>query len=68
MFVSAGENHGSVLLAIKGTFEGWDPSEVWSSQGVKSVLRTEWQTSIRLGDYLYGFDNVGGAGPRFDCS
>ncbi len=63
VFVSAGENHGSVLLALKGTNAGFEASEVWSSPGVKSVLRTEWQTSILLGDYLYGFDNVGGAGP-----
>ena len=37
--------------------------EVWSSLDTKSVMRNEWQTSIQLGDYLYGFDNVGSAGP-----
>ncbi|WP_425615365.1 PQQ-binding-like beta-propeller repeat protein [Anatilimnocola sp. NA78] len=63
VFVSAGENHGSVLLSLKPTTAGFEPSEVWSSLGPKSVLRTEWQTAILLGDYLYGFDNVGGAGP-----
>jgi outer membrane protein assembly factor BamB len=26
-------------------------------------MRNEWQTSILLDGYLYGFDNVGGAGP-----
>ena len=26
-------------------------------------MRNEWQTSILLGGHLYGFDNVGGAGP-----
>ena len=63
VFISAGENHGSVLLSLKPTNAGFEASEVWSSQGAKSVLRTEWQTAILLGDYLYGFDNVGGAGP-----
>ena len=29
----------------------------------KSVMRNEWQTSIFLDGYLYGFDNVGSAGP-----
>jgi outer membrane protein assembly factor BamB len=63
VFVSSGENHGSVLLALKNAGDQYKPSEVWSSYGPKSVLRNEWQTSILLGDYLYGFDNVGGAGP-----
>jgi len=27
------------------------------------VLRSEWQTPILLGGYLYGLDNVGSAGP-----
>ncbi|QDU31019.1 Quinohemoprotein alcohol dehydrogenase ADH IIB precursor [Anatilimnocola aggregata] len=63
VFVSAGENHGSALLALKGTNAGFEASEVWASQGPQSVLRTEWQTAILLGDHLYGFDNVGGAGP-----
>ena len=27
------------------------------------MLRSEWQTPVLLGDYLYGFDNVGSAGP-----
>lgn len=63
VFVSSGENHGSVLLALKNVGDEFKASEVWSSYGPKSVLRNEWQTSILLGDYLYGFDNVGGAGP-----
>ena len=37
--------------------------EVWTSQGVKSVLRNEWQTSLLIDGFLYGMDNVGGAGP-----
>jgi outer membrane protein assembly factor BamB len=63
VFVSSGENHGSVLLALKDAGDEFKASEVWSSYGPKSVLRNEWQTSILLGDHLYGFDNVGGAGP-----
>ena len=63
VFISAGENHGSVLLKLSPSGEKFDISEVWASQGVKSVLRNEWQTSVLLDGYLYGFDNVGGAGP-----
>ena len=30
---------------------------------MKSVLRNEWQTSALVDGHLYGFDNVGSAGP-----
>ncbi len=63
VFISAGENHGSVLLALKPKGEQFDAKEVWSSLGTKSVLRNEWQTSILHDGHLYGFDNVGAAGP-----
>jgi len=63
VFLSAGENHGSVLLSLKPEGDRFNVDEVWESQGPKSVLRNEWQTSILLGDFLYGMDNVGGAGP-----
>jgi len=63
VFLSSGENHGSVLLNVKRAGDRFATEEVWSSQGPRSVLRNEWQTSILLGDYLYGWDNVGGAGP-----
>jgi outer membrane protein assembly factor BamB len=64
VFLSSGENHGSVLLALKARSDKkFDVEEVWTSQGPKSVLRNEWQTSILLDGYLYGFDNVGSAGP-----
>lgn len=59
VFISAGENHGSVLLSIKDN----KPDVVWESINTKSVLRCEWQTPILLDGYLYGFDNVGSAGP-----
>ena len=63
VFISAGENHGSVLLALKPKADAFDAKEVWSSLGTKSVLRNEWQTSILHEGHLYGFDNVGAAGP-----
>ena len=63
IFISSGENHGCALLALKPGDSGLKTTEVWSSLGPKSVLRNEWQTSILLDDHLYGFDNVGGAGP-----
>lgn len=63
VFVSAGENHGSALLAPKAQGDTFEVEEVWTSQGAGSVLRNEWQTSVLLDGYLYGFDNVGSAGP-----
>lgn len=63
VFLSAGENHGSVLLALKPDSDNFTLSEVWDSFGPKSVLRNEWQTSMLLDGHLYGMDNVGGAGP-----
>lgn len=63
VFVSSGENHGSVLLWVQGSGDQIMVGDVWNSQGNRSTLRNEWQTSILLGDYLYGFDNVGSAGP-----
>lgn len=66
VFLSAGENHGCVLLSPKppkDKTDAWTVSEVWSSLGPRSVMRNEWQTSLILGNHLFGFDNVGGAGP-----
>ena len=63
VFISSGENHGSALLALKPKGDTFDVAEVWSSQGPKSVLRNEWQTSMLIDGHLYGMDNVGGAGP-----
>ena len=63
VFVSSGENHGSVLLSLKPKGNKFEVGEVWKSQGPKSVLRNEWQTSILHDGFLYGFDNVGAAGP-----
>lgn len=63
VFISAGENHGSVMLEFKGAAEKPQATEAWASLGSQSVLRNEWQTSILSDGYLYGFDNVGAAGP-----
>lgn len=63
VFISCGENHGSALLAFKPRGTGYDVEEVWTSFGPRSVMRNEWQTSMLLDGYLYGMDNVGGAGP-----
>ena len=63
LFLSSGENHGSVMLALKPTAAGFQVTEKWISQGAESVMRNEWQTSILLDGYFYGFDNVGSAGP-----
>jgi outer membrane protein assembly factor BamB len=64
VFVSSGENHGSVMLRLKLMGDGrFAFDEAWNSQGPRSVLRCEWQTPILLDGKLYGLDNVGSAGP-----
>jgi outer membrane protein assembly factor BamB len=63
VFISAGENHGCALLALAPKDDVFDVSVAWESQGARSVMRNEWQTSILLDGHLYGLDNVGGAGP-----
>ena len=63
VFISSGENHGCVMLSFKKSGDKISVGEAWSSQGSQSVLRNEWQTSILSDGYLYGFDNVGAAGP-----
>jgi outer membrane protein assembly factor BamB len=63
VYISSGENHGGVMLRLTPQGEKFDVAEVWSSQGTQSVLRAEWQTPLVLDGRLYGFDNVGAAGP-----
>ncbi|MCI0360513.1 MAG: PQQ-like beta-propeller repeat protein [Planctomycetaceae bacterium] len=63
VFISSGENHGCVLLSLAKQGDQFTVQEVWKSLGSQSVLRNEWQTSILLDGHLYGFDNVGSAGP-----
>lgn len=63
VLLSSGENHGSVLLSLKPRGDKYDVTPAWESYGPKSVLRNEWQTSVLIDGHLYGFDNVGSAGP-----
>lgn len=62
-FISAGENQGSVLLSLKRDGDNFQPEVKWESRARDSVLRSEWQTPILHDGHLYGFDNVGSAGP-----
>lgn len=66
VFISCGENHGCALLDVSP--EG-QVRERWSATGADSVLRNEWQTSLLINGSLYGYDNVGSAGPvtHFTC-
>lgn len=63
VLISSGENHGTVLLQLKPVGDAFEPEEVWSSQGIRSVLRSEWQTPILLSGKVFGLDNIGSAGP-----
>jgi hypothetical protein len=63
VLISAGENHGSVILSVTGKGTDWTTKEVWSSLGKDSQLRAEWQTPVIHDGHLYGLDNSGSAGP-----
>ncbi|MEI7698635.1 MAG: PQQ-binding-like beta-propeller repeat protein [Planctomycetia bacterium] len=63
LLISAGENHGAVILQLKKTTDGLTAESVWSSLGKDSQLRAEWQTPVVLDGHLYGLDNSGSAGP-----
>lgn len=63
VFISAGENHGCVLIDVERVDGKFEAKEHWASVNSKSVMRNEWQTSVLVDGYLYGFDNVGAAGP-----
>ena len=62
LLLSSGENHGTVLLSVPSK-PGGTAKEIWTSLGNRSVLRNEWQTSLLVDNALYGFDNIGSAGP-----
>lgn len=62
VFISAGENHGCALLSVSNSGAMSTVDEVWTSFGPKSVMHNEWQTSICLDGFLYGFNNIGSAG------
>lgn len=63
LLISAGENHGSVLLQIEKQGTEMAATSVWSSLGTDSQLRAEWQTPVVHDGYLYALDNQGSAGP-----
>jgi outer membrane protein assembly factor BamB len=63
VLISAGENHGAMLLAVESSGTGFKATEVWSSLGKDSQLRAEWQTPVIHDGHLYGLDNSGSAGP-----
>ena len=63
VLISAGENHGSVILALKAGKNGATAESGWSSLGKDSQLRAEWQTPVIHDGHLYGLDNQGSAGP-----
>ena len=63
LLISAGENHGAVILQVAAAAGGLNVKEVWSSLGKDSQLRAEWQTPVVLDGHLYGLDNSGSAGP-----
>jgi len=63
VLISAGENHGSVLLNVTMSSDKWTVKDEWTSAGKDSQLRAEWQTPVLHDGHLYGLDNSGSAGP-----
>lgn len=69
VLISSGENHGAVILEIRGSSDALQAVPVWESTGPSSVLRAEWQTPVLIDGHVYGLDNSGSAGPvtNFVC-
>jgi outer membrane protein assembly factor BamB len=63
ILISAGENHGSVIVALVAGKSGTTAESVWLSFGNDSQLRAEWQTPVIHDGHVYGLDNQGSAGP-----
>ena len=63
LLISAGENHGAVILEIAAAGDKLQPKEIWQSLGKDSQLRAEWQTPVVHEGHLYALDNSGSAGP-----
>ncbi|MEZ6133207.1 MAG: PQQ-binding-like beta-propeller repeat protein [Planctomycetaceae bacterium] len=63
ILISAGENHGSVILDIAKANDGFSATPTWESLAKDSVLRAEWQTPVVLNGHVYALDNMGSAGP-----
>ncbi|MFY9252060.1 MAG: PQQ-binding-like beta-propeller repeat protein [Fuerstiella sp.] len=62
VLISAGENHGSAVLKIAADGDQFSVEEGWTSLGVESVLRAEWQTPVLVDGHIFGLDNIGSAG------
>lgn len=55
LFVSSGYQNGAVMLQIEAdTTDSMAVEEVWNSRSMKN----HFSSSVRFGDYLYGFDNA----------
>ncbi|MFM7036311.1 MAG: PQQ-binding-like beta-propeller repeat protein [Planctomycetaceae bacterium] len=63
LLISAGENHGAVILQLKASGAAIVAEPVWESLGKDSQLRAEWQTPVIHEGHLYALDNSGSAGP-----
>jgi outer membrane protein assembly factor BamB len=63
VLISAGENHGAVILEVANTGAALAVKPVWESLGKDSQLRAEWQTPVVHDGHLYALDNSGSAGP-----
>ena len=54
IFISASYDKGAVLLRMKADGDGFAVEEIWKSK----VMKNHFNSSVLLGDYLYGFDNA----------
>lgn len=63
VLISAGENHGAIILRIEASDSSITAKPVWQSLGKDSQLRAEWQTPVVHDGHLYALDNSGSAGP-----
>jgi outer membrane protein assembly factor BamB len=63
LLISAGENHGAVILELSADGNSLTAKEIWQSLGKDSQLRAEWQTPVVHEGHVYALDNSGSAGP-----
>lgn len=63
VLISAGENHGAVILEVTNQGSELAVKPVWESLGKDSQLRAEWQTPVVHDGHIYALDNSGSAGP-----
>lgn len=56
LFVSASDDHfgGKAIRVGRGEDGAWQTEEVWAER----LMRNHFNTSVRVGDHLYGFDNT----------